>query len=651
MEDIVELQRDGEGLALEEALRQLGIPDELVGVHRGIVVATTALHVHIGGEGGTPGGGNAYHTAIGELPRVEVVVLLQVVTRTGVANRTVELDLEPLIAVAGCEALIEGERVGDALLRLTLHIDAGITDVVVETDVGEGVDIEEGCRVDGGIEDHTGIAAPVAVDILWLRDTGTGGLVERHLVADGVARGVQSCPGGDGTLPALGIVVVEDTQVLGERGFQSWVTLADVQRVAIVGDIEQVAHRGLAGVGIILHAQLADLGALPAEVECRRDVGDGARGVGMQSLVVLQEVRTLRNEAHADVEVEGLAHDAEHQFEVVGIVLVLRESAQVAIEIGFDGLIGLQERIPGAVVGFPPGGRRYDLGLAEVVGAAVALRIVVAELIDELEIDLTEDGLAVGEAGTVVPVLRRSEVIAADEVGGVLGELVELHEAVADGAAFAIAPVAVELEGDVTACGAELTVELEHTAEVLGVAVADIVLIAGVLDDTQTDEGVDLIKRIGDMLIGVLVEGALVAEVHAVVGVIAEGGAEQDVGHRVGHPLDAHLSVPAVGARIVLREAVAEHGGLRIVDLLTGATGELITIGMIPAHATVELELILLLVVEVHAEHLGGVQSLSLLSPSATAATAREAHVVDIVGTGEEHHAGIVLHHGSHASA
>ena len=116
MEDIVELQRDGEGLALEEALRQLGIPDELVGVHRGIVVATTALHVHIGGEGGTPGGSDAYHTAIGELPRVEVVVLLQVVTRTGIADRTVELDLEPLIAVAGCEALIEGERVGDALL-------------------------------------------------------------------------------------------------------------------------------------------------------------------------------------------------------------------------------------------------------------------------------------------------------------------------------------------------------------------------------------------------------------------------------------------------------------------------------------------------------------------------------------------------------
>ena len=50
MQDVVELERDGESLALEEALRHLGIPDEFVGVHRVVGIATTALHVQVRGE-------------------------------------------------------------------------------------------------------------------------------------------------------------------------------------------------------------------------------------------------------------------------------------------------------------------------------------------------------------------------------------------------------------------------------------------------------------------------------------------------------------------------------------------------------------------------------------------------------------------------
>ena len=34
LEDIIELQRDSERLAFEETLRDLRIPDELVGIHR-----------------------------------------------------------------------------------------------------------------------------------------------------------------------------------------------------------------------------------------------------------------------------------------------------------------------------------------------------------------------------------------------------------------------------------------------------------------------------------------------------------------------------------------------------------------------------------------------------------------------------------------
>ena len=80
MKDIVELQRNGKGFTLEETLRQLSIPDKFVGIQRSIVVAASTLHVHISSESSTPRCSNANHATIGELPCVEVIILLQIVT-------------------------------------------------------------------------------------------------------------------------------------------------------------------------------------------------------------------------------------------------------------------------------------------------------------------------------------------------------------------------------------------------------------------------------------------------------------------------------------------------------------------------------------------------------------------------------------------
>ena len=52
----------------------------LVGVHRGIVVTATALHIDIGGEGSAPGGCDAYQATVAELPRVEVIAGLLIIT-------------------------------------------------------------------------------------------------------------------------------------------------------------------------------------------------------------------------------------------------------------------------------------------------------------------------------------------------------------------------------------------------------------------------------------------------------------------------------------------------------------------------------------------------------------------------------------------
>lgn len=76
VEDVVQLQADGERLALEEALRDLCIPDELVGVHRAVGIAPSALVVQVGGEARSPRSVDVERSAVGELPCVEVVLRL-----------------------------------------------------------------------------------------------------------------------------------------------------------------------------------------------------------------------------------------------------------------------------------------------------------------------------------------------------------------------------------------------------------------------------------------------------------------------------------------------------------------------------------------------------------------------------------------------
>ena len=66
---------------------------------------------------------------------------------------------------------------------------------------------------------------------------------------------------------------------------------------------------------------------------------------------------------------------------------------------------------------------------------------------------------------------------------------------------------------------------------------------------------------------------------------------------------------------------------------------------MVPTYATVKLEFVGILVVEVHTCHLVGCETLATSTPSAPAATARESHVIGVVGVGHEEHLRIVHHH------
>ena len=71
---------------------------------------------------------------------------------------------------------------------------------------------------------------------------------------------------------------------------------------------------------------------------------------------------------------------------------------------------------------------------------------------------------------------------------------------------------------------------------------------------------------------------------------------------------------------------------------------------MVPAHTTVKLQTVFLLVVDIDTDHFAGIEALALTAPAATTTSTREAHVVDIVSSREEHHLHIVLHHSTHAT-
>ena len=85
-------------------------------------------------------------------------------------------------------------------------------------------------------------------------------------------------------------VVVAPRQTLGERWLQPRVTTCDVERVAVVGDRQQVAHRRLTGVSTILEAHVAALAELPAEVGCWTPVDNGAIGDGVGREIAVGEL-------------------------------------------------------------------------------------------------------------------------------------------------------------------------------------------------------------------------------------------------------------------------------------------------------------------------------------------------------------------------
>ena len=130
---------------------------------------------------------------------------------------------------------------------------------MVVTKVGHGVHIEESQGVKSGIEHKPGIDVPISVDVLRPACTTTCCRVVGDHLTDSIARRVEEHVCHYSALVFLNIVVVEEHEVVGERGLQAWVTHSDAERVAVVNDVEEVGHARLRGATAIVETQFADL--------------------------------------------------------------------------------------------------------------------------------------------------------------------------------------------------------------------------------------------------------------------------------------------------------------------------------------------------------------------------------------------------------
>lgn len=244
VQQVVELDHHGEGFALEEALRELGVPYQFVGVHRLVAVSSSAALAQVCAQAHAPGHGGCDARSVRELPGVHVARCLKLVAGMVVVEGSVEVDLKPVVAIAHGDSFAHLSLLGGVLLR-GLPVEAQIAHGIGIGEGGEGVDVPYASAVDGGIEHEGASCVPVAVDVFGLCGSSTGLVVVGHHVADAVACHREVDEGHQGSLVLLYIVVVEESEVVGERWLQSRISLLDVERIAVVGDVEQVGHRRL----------------------------------------------------------------------------------------------------------------------------------------------------------------------------------------------------------------------------------------------------------------------------------------------------------------------------------------------------------------------------------------------------------------------
>ena len=206
-------------------------------------------------------------------------------------------------------------------------------------------------------------------------------------------------------------VVVEQTEVLGKRRFQTRVTLRDVQRVAVIHHIQQLRDAWLRGCTAIVDAQVAHLREAVTEIERRAEIGNRADGIRMIAHIIVDKVGALWLNHQTEVEIILASDESHHHLDIVSIVFIFRILAQIII-LGILPIASYPVEIaaPGAV-------NRSDAIkriIIKTIGAAITLGIAVGKLIAELQEGSLPERLTIGNLTRITVILGRSQVIAVD---------------------------------------------------------------------------------------------------------------------------------------------------------------------------------------------------------------------------------------------
>jgi len=118
-------------------------------------------------------------------------------------------------------------------------------------------------------------------------------------------------------------VVVEQSEVLGERRLQARVTHRDVQRVAVICDVKQLRDAWLRGSTTIVHTQIAHLREAITEIEGWTHIHHIANGIYMHALIILDILRLLWLNHHTKVQVVLLTDESHHHLDIMVVVAIL----------------------------------------------------------------------------------------------------------------------------------------------------------------------------------------------------------------------------------------------------------------------------------------------------------------------------------------
>ena len=228
------------------------------------------------------------------VPCRQVVRGLQSVFGTSVCGADVERGTEPAVAETERDGRGSVIAMGDIAVRNSGAVQVNVAHVVAITATDGAAEVPAVECIQPYIEGCTTIDIPVAVDVVGLTDASTGGLIVGDNVADRVAGALPSDIGiiapmslilgyheAEAVFNEFGCPLLLEIgiQIGGERWLQSWITHADVQRVGVVVDVEQLGDTGLLSLSSELHLQVGLLIEAVAHVECWRNVDDRAHGV------------------------------------------------------------------------------------------------------------------------------------------------------------------------------------------------------------------------------------------------------------------------------------------------------------------------------------------------------------------------------------